>query len=58
MTIKSGDALSAESAAAFSIKSGASLKIEALSIASKASASHDMDGGGTTTIKGGMVKIN
>ena len=58
MVIKSGDALSAESAAAFSIKSGASLKIEALSIASKASASHDMDGGGTTTIKGGIVKIN
>ncbi len=58
MTVKAGTTLSSEAGTSFGVKAGADLKLEALSIAGKASASGEIDGGGMLTLKGGMVKIN
>ncbi len=58
MAVKSGATLSSEAATSYAIKAGADLKLDALSIAGKASASGEIDGGGMLTLKGGMVKIN
>ncbi len=57
-TIKAGTALTSEAGTSFGIKAGTDLKAEALSIAGKASASAEINGGGMLTLKGGMVKIN
>lgn len=58
MGIKSAATLNAQSGATFGVKAGADLKLEGLSIAGKASASAELDGGSMLTLKGGMVKIN
>lgn len=58
MGITSGANLKSQSGATFGIKAGADLKLEGLSIAGKASASAELDGGSMLTLKGGMVKIN
>jgi type VI secretion system secreted protein VgrG len=57
-TIKAGTELKSEAGTSFGIKAGTDLKAEALSIAGKASASAEINGGGMLTLKGGMVKIN
>lgn len=58
MTVKAGAGLKSSAAASYAVKAGADLKLEGLSIAGKASASAEIDGGGMLTLKGGMVKIN
>lgn len=58
ITFKSGSSMSVSAGTALAVKAGTSISSKAMSISSKASASHTLDGGGTTTIKGGMVKIN
>ncbi len=58
MTVKAGTEYSSQAGTAYSAKAGTELKLEGLSIAGKASASGEIDGGGMLTLKGGMVKIN
>ncbi len=58
MTVKAGAGLKSSAGASYAVKAGADLKLEGLSIAGKASASAEVDGGGMLTLKGGMVKIN
>lgn len=58
MTVKAGTGLTSEAGTAYGIKAGTALNLEGLSIAGKASASAEVDGGGMLTLKGGMVKIN
>jgi type VI secretion system secreted protein VgrG len=47
-----------ESAKDVKVKAGIALNSEAVTIASKASATHNVEGGATVVIKGGIVKIN
>ena len=58
MAIKAGTELASEAATSYAVKAGTDLKLDALSIAGKASASAEIDGGGMLTLKGGMAKIN
>lgn len=55
---KAGTELSSQAGTSYAIKAGTELKLDALTLAAKASASGQVDGGGMLTIKGGMVKIN
>lgn len=58
MSVKAGTSLKSEAAASYGVKAGADLKLEGLTIAGKASASGEIDGGGMLTLKGGMIKLN
>jgi len=58
MNVKAGTELKSQAGTSYGIKAGADLKLDALSIAGKAAASGEIDGGGMLTLKGGMVKIN
>jgi type VI secretion system secreted protein VgrG len=58
INIKAGTELSSKAGTSYAIKAGTELKMDALTLAAKASASGQIDGGGMLTIKGGMVKIN
>ncbi len=58
MAVKAGTELTSEAGTAYGAKAGTELKLEGLTIAGKASASAEIDGGGMLTLKGGMAKIN
>ena len=58
INVKAGTELSSQAGTGYSIKAGTELKLDALTLAAKASASGQIDGGGMLTVKGGMVKIN
>lgn len=58
MMVKAGTELASEAGTSFGAKAGTELKLQALTIAGKASASAEIDGGGMLTLKGGMAKIN
>jgi len=58
INVKAGTELSSKAGTSYAIKAGTELKMDALTLAAKASASGQIDGGGMLTIKGGMVKIN
>ena len=58
INVKAGTELSSQAGTGYAIKAGTELKMDALTLAAKASASGQIDGGGMLTIKGGMVKIN
>jgi type VI secretion system secreted protein VgrG len=58
INFKAGTELSSQAGTSYAIKAGTELKLDALTLAAKASASGQIDGGGMLTIKGGMVKIN
>ncbi len=58
MQVKAGTSLKTQAGTSYGIKAGIDLKAEAVSITSKGSASTLIDGGGSLTLKAGMVKIN
>jgi type VI secretion system secreted protein VgrG len=58
LNAKAGTALSSQAGTSYAIKAGTALTLDGLTLAAKASASGQIDGGGMLTVKGGMVKIN
>ena len=58
MTVKGGTSLDLIAGTAATLKATTSLAAEGLTVAIKASATGDFDGGGMLGLKGGLVKIN
>lgn len=58
LSIEASGSVTIKAGTSFSSKAGADMSVEGVTISSKASASHTIDGGGMLELKGGLIKLN